>query len=252
MTEPRTDSDSARVLTRETIALVQNYVRPILCGDPPSFSSEPFIRGGTVTFVKTNARCFGITNWHVINGFREIREKRDPLHCQLDTLFFDFESRLIDENKRLDLATLDITESEINKLSAIPFSPSKWPPDAPTIGEQAVIVGYPGQSRSMDSPEQICTPHIGFCLSVSSVSDTHVTFLIERDYLISDIGSVDPMKLQDYGGMSGSGVFVMRLAPTLVAIRSDFFHDFSLGIDFLKGPRIDWIYEDGKIHEPIS
>jgi hypothetical protein len=244
MGKPQPDKESIAALGREVTALVQNYVRPILCSDPPLSSNNPVIKGGTVTFVKTAKRTFGITNHHVIKGLRKIQEQNSHFQCQLDSLPFNIDQRLIAQNERLDLATVDISDSEIQRIGALAYTPSTWPPsDPPRVGELAVIVGYPGRFRYPDSSEQICVPHIGLNLPITSISQTDITFHFERQYWITDVGTVDPSRLDDFGGMSGSGVFVMRLAPVLVGV----VYEFGSNFDLLKCSRTDFVTEEGII-----
>lgn len=247
MGKPHLDTDSGRVLGRQMVELVHRYVRPILFGDPPLSSERPFIRGGTVTFVKTDKRVFGVTNHHVIEGIRKSRQSRSPFHCQLDSVAFNIEERLIDENKRLDLATIDVTQSEVDTIGALPYQPPSWPLESPTVGEPAIIVGYPGELRYPDSPHQVCVPHIGFIVPITSVSNTDISFRFDREFWTSDVGTTDPSLLDDFGGMSGSGVFVMRLAPAFVGV----FYEYGPNFALLKCSRTDFITKEGRIEMAI-
>lgn len=247
MNKSHLDTDSIKLLGRQMVGLVQRYVRPILCGDQPAIMGQPFIRGGTVTFLKTSKRVFGVTNQHVVEAFRQIRRSRPNFHCQLDSLAFDFEQRLIDQNKRLDLATLDVSEAELHQIGAVPYYPSSWPVEPPIVGELTTIVGYPGQLRYADSPEQLCVPHIGLNIPITSISDTDISFHFEREYWQTDIDTLDPSTLNDFGGMSGSGVFAMRIAPAFVGVLYEYGENF----DLLKCSRTEFITQEGMIDNPI-
>jgi hypothetical protein len=241
--------ESIKAYGREVTALLQNYVRPILFGDPPAriVTNEPLLRGATVTFVKSSKRIFGITNHHVVQAFRKLRLKDPQAHCQLDSLSLDIEQRLLDQNEKLDLATIDITEAEITKMGAIAYSPSKWQHDTPVTGELAAIVGYPGRLRFFDPPKEVNVVYVGLILPITSISSTNITFQFQRQYWKTHVGQVEPSQLDDFGGISGSGVFAMRIAPVLVGI----VYEYGPNFDLLVCSKTDCITEDGKINSLV-
>jgi hypothetical protein len=53
--------------------------------------------------------------------------------------------------------------------------------------------------------------------------------------------------MTDFGGMSGSGVFVMRLAPVFVGV----LYEYGSNFDLLKCSRTDFITQEGKIQQSI-
>lgn len=247
--KPSSDIQTLKLFSREMTALVQSYVRPILFGDLPISSDEPSLKGGTVTFVKTSKRSFGITNYHVVQGFRKAITSNRRVHCQLDELFLNINDRVIDEDHKLDIAILEISESEseIRSIGAIPFCPSVWPPKEPKVGDLVIIVGYPGQLRTLDYSTQVTVPHIGFIMPITSVSDTKISIQFERQHWITDKGCSDPAAMSNYGGISGSGVFAIRLTAELVGIEFEYNEAFGI----LSCSRTDFIQNDGNIKRQL-
>lgn len=241
--EPPPDPQRVRQLGREMTMLVHRYVRPLLFGDAPPFSNESLTVNGAITFVKTHKRCFGITNYHVLKHFREMKALRAKVHCQLDEMIFNPDERLIDEDISLDIATVHISESEIASIGATAFSPVHWPPSEPSIGEFAVSVGYPGWLRYLDSPLQIAVTYIGVASPITSVDDARIELEFSRQYWITEVGSIDPSTIKNFGGFSGSGLFVMRLAAELVGIVFGYWPTY----DLLHCTRTDLIEADGTI-----
>ena len=216
-----TEVQEKQQFVRELTALIQNYVRPILFVHSPSQTKEPFVQGGTLTIVDTGKRILGITNQHVVDGFRRLRHKDKKVICQLNEMQIDIESRLIAEDENLDIATLRLTEAEIESVNGTSIGHGCWPVQPPAKDEEVVIVGYPGKWRKQYSWDELEIGHIGFALKVSDVSRSKFVIEIMPKNLVFNKGAYHPNELFDFGGVSGSGTFVIRgLSPEIVGIIS--------------------------------
>lgn len=240
---PPIDPQRIRQVGREMTVLIHRYVRPLTFGDGPPLAPDSLTVGGTVTFLKTDRRCFGVTNRHVVESFREMTRARAKTHCQLDEMLFDPDARLIDEDIDLDIATLDVSESEIASIGATAFSPTQWPQGEPEVGEFAIAVGYPGRLKFLDSPMQMAFTYIGVVVPITSVNESMIELQFDRKYWVAEKGSIDWSTFKDFGGFSGAGLFVMRLAAELVGIVRLHWLD----IDLMHCSRSDFICANGTI-----
>ena len=63
---------------------------------------------GTICLVDTGEHVIGITAWHVYDAYRQHLETGEPFVCQFGPLTVFPENLLIEQDRRLDLATFDI------------------------------------------------------------------------------------------------------------------------------------------------
>jgi hypothetical protein len=238
------DQKEIKLIGRQLTLLMQNYVRPIIFEDISEKTKKFCIKNGTVTFVKTNKCCFGITNYHVVKGVMEATKFNGKIYCQIEQILIkDISSRIIDQDEKLDIATLCFSEKEINAICPNPYSPRIWPSELPKAGDFSVVVGYPATLKRIEAQDQLVIPHIGLAMSIHAITDTKITLQFEREYWITDKGKIDPSKLSDFGGISGSGIFTMKLAAELIGIVTDHQEDY----DLLYCTRIDFVQDDGTI-----
>ena len=198
----------------------------LFCGvlffaDEPRASRIPDINHGTLSLVKFEDRQIGITCSHVIEEYRNKRKSIPTLQCIFGLIEIDPLSRLIDENVSFDLATLDLNDIDLrkvtdNKIASNFFCPAQWPPMSVKEGDFVSFGGFPGLFRSQTNfaEYQFESFSHGNC-RVASVREDYLVCQFEREYLISSsIGRVHyhlpEQGALNIGGLSGGPVFIWR------------------------------------------
>jgi hypothetical protein len=190
-----------------------------------------------------------VTCWHVMDGYRR-RLAYGPTTCQIGNLRIDPLERLIDEDQRLDLATLTLDGCDFEQIrsgkhvQSATFRPVRWPPAALREGEFVSLGGFPGSWRTV-------TGAASFDYDTFSIGSTPVTVVrddcavcqFERENWIG--WHNDVRDFRELGGMSGGPVFVQRpLHAEWVGI----IHEFSPSYDLLYFRPATLIERGGRIH----
>lgn len=130
---------------KEYRSILNKCVAPLYWHGPCWDYERRICSSGTLTFVRTSERVFGVTAAHVLRDYRRV--KSEPgVRCQLlDELF---EPEVIDQSKDLDLATVAITPEVVAGIGkeVVPV-PLARPGDTPQEGRGIMLCGYPGQDR---------------------------------------------------------------------------------------------------------
>jgi hypothetical protein len=122
--------------------------------------------------------------------------------------------RLVSRHAERDLAVLDVPVETVFQQGKL-FSPwDSWPPPRPAVGMPAFLFGYPGQGR-VPMGDSLGIRPLTLARHVSTVNDRHFS-------LADDKGDSEPRTpegatpLTDYGGISGSAVYVLTPSPSLI------------------------------------
>src|SRR3569623_1066717 len=91
-----------------TTRFALQFGKAVFFGPPPPLPEGKTVYNGTITFVDFGKGPLGITYAHVIEGFRERRAENPRIIFQFGHCEFDPLERLIGEDTRLDLATIDL------------------------------------------------------------------------------------------------------------------------------------------------
>lgn len=161
------------------------------------------INNGSICFVNTSNRTMAITARHVIEGYREAKEKYNNLKCQIGNVVLDPLSRIIDENHTLDIATLDISHKEIGINVH-----SNWPPVLPEIGKGLFFGGYPGKIKKVENNTVGWNLVSGLDIA-SSLHNNRLAIKLERENWVHTDLLNEPPKNLKMGGMSGGPVFTI-------------------------------------------
>jgi hypothetical protein len=108
----------------------------------PSGGAPSGMCGGTVCFVNTGRRLIGITAEHVHREIVERRAANPEVWCQVGAHTFDPESRIIDADRQLDIATYDFTAITANAAGVDVHHARTWPPLA-VDGALGIVGGWP-------------------------------------------------------------------------------------------------------------
>jgi hypothetical protein len=138
------------------------------------------------------------------------RQEHQHLRCQLGEMEFDLGDRLICSlgSERLDIATFRISADELAAIGKQATHGTRdWPPSNVAVDDGVFFGGFPGRERM-----QIAAAEVQFGLyvgltPVSSSSERHFGFSLERDEWIDAIGNGIPEVGYDLGGISGGPAF---------------------------------------------
>ena len=88
------------------------FAKAAFFGERPSRKRRVEMNNGTVTLADLGSGPLAITCQHVIAGLREKRERVEQFIFQLGFVDFDPLKQMVDENERLDLATIRLTAEQ--------------------------------------------------------------------------------------------------------------------------------------------
>lgn len=246
--------DFAREITR----LAGLYTSPIILRRRSEPSSV--YQNASGFLLKPGAQTFLITNAHVMNAYRELREQYEDIAFIFGGR--DFEPLIVDEDPDdvVDLVVIDVSEMDFVQrapgywdtpvASLMTYSPSSWPLDGPARGEATLTVGCPRKFRKHEengSVEFAAFPMLG--QFVDTVTDRWFAIPFNREEWISS--DFDPENMVIYetmlGGMSGSPVFALHRAGVHPLQLIGVVRTYGEGLDVLYCTRVDLISDTGRI-----
>jgi hypothetical protein len=220
-------------------------------------------RNGSAFFLDAGEGPFAVTANHVIEGWRGDCAETNVVALQLGRdLPLDFEGKnvIIAAHPAIDIATFRIGLNEIKAIGkqVLTGYHRTWPPGPPQVDRGIYYSGFPGRETIWLSPDEIsfgAAPGGGVA---SSISETDVSSLIERQNLIAVLGGGIPPENYDFGGMSGG--------PMLTVIETGALRSWSLagviyagpnpspdereaiaGLEIIKARRANFILPDGRL-----
>jgi hypothetical protein len=157
---------------------------------------------------------------------------------------------IIDSNDKLDIATFRIAPEEVTSLgkSVLTGYQRRWPPSPPQQDRGLYFGGFPNAETLWLSPGEIlfgAAPGHG---AASSISETDVSILIDREQLIPLLGAGIPPENYCFSGMSGG--------PVLAVIEHGGLRSWSLagiiyegpaGLEIIKARCARFVLPDGKL-----
>lgn len=168
-------------------------------------------RNGTLTFVKSDGKTFAITCWHVIEHFRELKEKSgDEISHSLFTMtprpytvvdtFIRPSSQF--ESHKLDIAIRQVRNDYVPALGkeAIDLDNLKMPEEI----EFGFAVGFPEDLKyekekdAFGSKRIISLPTVAILAEINEKPDQRFTMFSEFE---------SPQGYETYSGMSGGPIF---------------------------------------------
>jgi hypothetical protein len=172
-------------------------------------------RNGTTFFLDAGEGLFAVTACHVIEGWRKSKQTEDagPLRVAGNgsSVQLDWDACVIEEHPEIDIATFRFKQSDVNTLgkSVLTRYQKQWPPAPPAERCGIYYCGYPGVgTRRLSAREVIfgATPGSGIA---TSVSETDVSTLIEREHLVAALGGGIPPENFDFRGISGGPMLMV-------------------------------------------
>ena len=133
------------------------FAKPAFFGRRPSKTRPGTVRNGTVTLVDLGDGPLALTCHHVIARFSRMRRCTDKVIFQIANIEIDPLDQLVDENARLDLASIRLTQKQVNEITSVGeigscvFKPTSWPPHTLAEGDFVAFGGFPGGLRKVIS-----------------------------------------------------------------------------------------------------
>ena len=211
-----------RLAGQQMARFAEAHAVPIIFGPPAWFGGE--VRGATGCVVQLRSQFFVITASHVLKGYESLAQDDPTAVWQVGQYRFEPVSRIAWRDHKVDVVLLELSASEASSVgTSVASAPYGWPPPAPSKGHLVLISGYPKSLRQTDSPGRVGSGAISTLLEVGPAGDSYFYCEIQRGELISFNEEPVPPEDTDYGGWSGSPVFLVRnLAYPLVGIVSEF------------------------------
>jgi Trypsin-like peptidase domain len=179
------------------------------------------ISNATGSLVDTGRRKLLITNHHVRSRFLSCRQ--DNPHAKLTMsgahgkLLLDIsDAEVLDLDKDVDLAVFRIPDEHVRQQGKKWKIVQPWPPRRPEKGMTAILLGYPGQGRSVEG-DILGARALSLALPVVSVSDRHFV-LVDESQDAHILVPEEQAPLTHFGGISGSAVYVGHTAKPQEAI----------------------------------
>jgi hypothetical protein len=241
-------------LGRQMSKFPLRFAKAVFFGTRPSKTRTAEINNGTITLVDFGKGPFAITCHHVIDTYRKRREADHRIVFQIGNVELDPLIQLIDENDRIDLATIRLSDTQVklmtseHEIGSCVFQPKSWPVPPLKEGDYVAFGGFPGSLKTMESFDEFVFPTWSSGASrVSSVSDLQFVSAFERDYWVSSYKERHHMELRALGGMSGGPAFIHRgIYWDLVGIVSEYHERY----DALFFASVRWVRSDGTIERP--
>jgi hypothetical protein len=196
-------SDETVIIARQAIELAASRILPIFW--PPSF--QP-VASATAFVLDCGSTPFLVTADHVVTGFEQFRDQSTgDARFQVGRLVLDLDSRILARDADLDLATIDITKKELNRLGITSvIAGDDWPPPPPKPGDPLFFSGYPGKEREKVDDS------LGFgifsgCFRVNGTSSRHISLMLETCGATDLLGLGLPPDDYPIGGLSGTPLF---------------------------------------------
>jgi hypothetical protein len=180
--------------------------------DPDSF------RSATGALVQLYGRPLLVTNWHVIQRYRELSQMRETQFFFADRAI-DPLPRLQSENQDLDLALIRADglrlRADRNRNEGIPdlsvYEPQQWPPAPPQVGDSVFFSGWPEVARSVDVPTMEATFQPYGYLGATIADVTEMTFTVHFDRTsvrgVTGRETHEQIHENELSGLSGTPIF---------------------------------------------
>lgn len=208
-----------------------------------------FLKSGSGFFLRLPERTAGVTCHHVLEDYRNRRSSSPSPSFQFGRARFEPEERLVAEDRKLDLAILDVTSlvDAPNGLDAAScIVPVTWPPRDILYDDVLALAGFPGIGRQRITPEYFRFHLLSVgTAEVSSLGSTHLATRIELEQSV--VSGVLPKVTEDLGGMSGGPVFVWRTGHIVRAELVGAIYESQASFDLMLVRRFNCIRRDGTL-----
>lgn len=208
-------------------------------------ANTSILHNGTLTVVRTPKRLLGITAAHVWLQYEE-DHAASPVRLQVMNAQLDA-PRVIAISKRLDLATIQLSEHMLEQMGKDIVPLPTWPPRVPQEGRGIMLAGYPGVDRLQPKSLEVSWGLFTALGIARRVIGPQITWVVERDQ-----GSGDLPPNHHLGGISGGpliGWFESANHLTQYVL-CGIIAEAHQQLENVVARRADFIADDGTIYEP--
>lgn len=241
-------------LEEQTTKFPMRFTKAVIIGPRPQKGVTATILNGSATLVHLPIGPVAITCQHVVAEALAPTDEA-PRIFQIGDAVIDLQSQLIDQNERLDIATVLIKPEQLasvlcgEEIGVAMFYPAAWPPEPPSEGDFIAFGGFPGDLRTALTFEEA---EFGTWSSgasrVDSCSDLQFVSKFEREHWVQSFGHPKGLNLTALGGMSGGPAFILRgLRWDLIGIVKEYHENY----DAVFFASLQWVSEDGHISPPV-
>lgn len=197
-------------LSRFMVGFSLTYCVPIYFGDPAELDGK--INSATITLVRRKNENYGITNFHVIDEFRNRLRGSQSIQLYVGSQRVELNDVLLDEDRDLDIAVLYLEgfgEEGFSTRGDIPTSFYDFPVssmDGVNEGGFVLFGGFPGVWRQRDGSHVVFDSFSSGGTLINDASENNIRCEIAADKSVVTRVRRDspPVNL---GGLSGSPVF---------------------------------------------
>ena len=215
--------------------------------DAPAYQLK--CKTGTCVLIDTGEVRVFVTCEHVWTQWKIYKSNHPAAELLVDlgkgTPFILSNAKLLDSDKKCDLAVLKAEIDPQQLGSKEFFRIEEWPIPLPNVGDFLMIIGFPGRGRiALENGITIWKPtRLGY--PVSSVRPNNITLAPEKNDRKSyeDGNEIDHF---DIGGMSGSPAFLVRkIGKPLLA---GFLYEGKTSADFIFLMPAHHLQPNGTLH----
>lgn len=207
---------------------------------------------GTLSYVQSEERVFGVTAAHVVNGY--LKEEAEP-GCVLQLGNAVLSADVIDIDEKLDLATLRLCEATLAAVGKeiMPVSLCRSG-DIPQEGRGIMMCGYIGEERRQRNRRQVDWGMLGVVGVARRVSDEQITWIPDHENHVSVPGVPQLTRNKDLGGISGGPLIAWFERPkTYLSYFSlaGVIKEANAELEYVVASRSHFIRADGKIDRSL-
>ncbi|WNZ56561.1 hypothetical protein QT397_04125 [Microbulbifer sp. MKSA007] len=216
-------TEDEKDLSNELVKFSLQFCTACYFGSPSD--KEVKVNNGTVTLIEYKNVKYGITNFHVIEAFRQRLEEEPELELYIGNALINLEGLVRDEDEKLDLCILNLDDYDEEEFRSNGNIPTTFYPIQElskinvSKGDFILFGGYPGVWRERPEVNHLIFDSLSTgSMEVSEVTERNIRceFSLEGCHItLSEHHNSIP---NNFGGLSGGPVFLNRTLPSGINI----------------------------------
>jgi len=220
---PHNISEAERILADTLVRYPMMFCSACYFGDPSDKSMK--VNNGTMTLIKHNSKRYGITNYHVVQEYRNRFLDEPDIRFCVGNVEIDLESAVLDEDRNLDLCTLNFDEYDEESFGSGGDVPTRFLniENFDTIGlkegDYVLFGGYPGVWRERPTSNHLIFDTLSTGgTQVIDVTPRNIICELAIDKCIISLSNHRERFPDNLGGLSGGPVFFHELSGAGISI----------------------------------